>query len=120
MIESTKLAMSHYADFKTRTRRKDFWLFQLATWILAAIALFIDSMIGMSGENGIGPVGALVSLALLVPSISITARRLHDVGYSGWLMLVIFVPLIGGLALLVMSVLPSKPEVNKWGEPANL
>lgn len=56
----------------------------------------------------------LAVLALIVPNISVTVRRLHDAGYSGWFYLLNFVPYVGGIILFIFTLLPSAPP-NQWG-----
>ena len=60
--------------------------------------------------------GGLLSLALLLPILAVTARRLHDIGKSGWLMLIGLIPLIGWLLLIYWYVQPSAEGANDYGE----
>ena len=93
-----------------------FTLFQILTLFGSALAIgFIGEIIGLNVE----------SLALLLiigwvlfhllPSLSVTVRRLHDAGYSGWFLLLNFIPYIGGLILFILTVMDSEPETNRWG-----
>ena len=59
-----------------------------------------------------------LGLAVIVPSLALTVRRLHDVNFSGWMILIGLVPFLGGLALLVFTILPSKPEGQRFDVPA--
>ena len=72
----------------------------------------IDLALGM-GDTG--PVGMIASLVLFLPSIALGVRRLHDIGRTGWWMLLVFIPLIGWLILIVFYCTKSKAEPNKWG-----
>lgn len=79
--------------------------------------VFIDRLIGtFSFETGIGLLGGIYALAVLVPGIAVTVRRLHDTNRSGWWIFIILIPIIGAIALLVFMVLDSKPESNQYGE----
>jgi len=83
----------------------------------------IDNLAGMTfaPEIPYGPVYAIYGLAMLVPSLAVGVRRLHDVGKSGWFYLISFIPLIGLIWLLVLFFTDGKSESNKWGvNPKNL
>jgi uncharacterized membrane protein YhaH (DUF805 family) len=98
----------NFANFSDRARRKQYWMFTLFSVLISiAIAIF-EAFLGTFF------IGALFSLAVLVPSISIAARRLHDTGRSGWWQLIILVPLIGLIVLIVFLVQDSK-EDNEYG-----
>jgi uncharacterized membrane protein YhaH (DUF805 family) len=76
----------------------------------------IDGVLGtFSEEAGIGFLSGIYVLAIIIPSIAVTVRRLHDTDRSGWWFLLSFVPLIGGLVLLVFEVLDSTPGANRYG-----
>lgn len=86
--------------------------------IIISLALgAIDGVTGTySPEAGLGLLGGLYTLAVLLPSIAVTVRRLHDTGRSGWWFLIFLVPVIGAIVLLVFMVLDSKPGQNQYGE----
>jgi len=101
--------LKKYADFNGRARRKEFWMFALISFIIAVILSVVDGMIGV-------PVlGAIYALGVLLPSIAVGARRFHDIGKSGWWLLIGLIPLLGGLILLIFFVLDSNPGDNKYG-----
>ncbi|BBM03905.1 DUF805 domain-containing protein [Microbulbifer sp. GL-2] len=101
-------ALSKYADFTGRARRTEFWMFTLIYIVLSIGVSLLDVLLGA------GFLAILFALALLVPTISITARRLHDTGRSGWWQLLNLIPLIGGIILIIFLILDSTEE-NKWG-----
>ncbi|MBH0026937.1 MULTISPECIES: DUF805 domain-containing protein [unclassified Pseudoalteromonas] len=103
-------AMRRYTDFSGRTRRKDFWMFILFYAIFYVVCAVVDGVIGTAPI-----VTTLFSLAMLIPSISIAARRLHDTGRSGWWQLIALIPLIGAIVLLVFYVLDSHQGENDFG-----
>lgn len=115
--------MNYYMDvlrkyfvFSGRARRKEYWMFFLFNLLATIVLAFIDSAIGMySTENGIGLLSGLYSLAVLIPSIAVGVRRLHDTGKSGWWLLIALVPFIGSIVLLVFFVLDSDPGSNQYG-----
>jgi len=109
-------ALKNYVGFSGRARRKEYWMF---VWfnILVSIVLYVaDKLLGtLDAETGVGLLGALYSLGVLLPSLAVAVRRLHDTGRSGWWLLIGFVPLIGAIVLLVFFVLDSEPGSNAHG-----
>ena len=78
--------------------------------------MIIDSMTGsFSAETGMGLLGGIYSLAIMIPGIAVTVRRLHDTDRSGWWFLIALIPLIGAIVLLVYLVQDSKPGENRYG-----
>ena len=98
---------NHYIDFKGKATRKQFWLFVLFYCIIYCVLAWLTSMDNMIGNISC-VIGVLFVLGLLLPSLAIQIRRLHDIGRSGWWWLIGFVPLIGPIVLLVFFLLPSK------------
>ena len=95
---------------------KKYWSFSLFYVIGLVFALILDSFISLTdsfGEGGL--VYGLFVLASLCPSLAVSVRRLHDIGRSGWYLLVGLVPLIGPLFLIFWCLSDSQPETNKWG-----
>lgn len=113
--------VKQYADFSGRARRKEYWMFVLFNLIIAFVLGFIDGIIGtFDQQSGYGLLGGLYSLAMLIPSLAVGVRRLHDVGKSGWMLLIAFIPLVGAIWLLVLLVTDSKPGDNKYGSNPKL
>lgn len=110
-----QLPLRRYADFGGRSPRAEYWWFALAYLIVLMIAAAIDGVLG----TGFGRVGglfyALVALAAFVPSLAVTIRRLHDLDRSGWWMLLAFIPLIGGIVLLVWFCSRGTVGPNRFG-----
>ena len=103
--EAVKTCFSKYVDFSGRASRSEYWWFVLAYVIVAIVAGFIHEV-----------VYGLVILAFLLPLLAVGARRLHDIGKSGWWLLLGLIPLVG-LVLLYFMVQPSQPENNEYGAP---
>ena len=103
IAEATKLFFTRYADFNGRSRRSEFWWAQLTVGILGGV-------IGMIIPN----LSWIWSLAVLVPSIAISIRRLHDIGKSGWWYLINCLPLVGQIIFLIFACKDSVEE-NQWG-----
>ena len=110
------IAMKKYADFSGRARRTEYWMFSLISSAFIILAVFLENMLGVTFEDsGIGLITLLFSLIVIIPSWSVTVRRLHDIGKSGWWILVNFLPYIGGIILFVFLVTDSQPEDNEYG-----
>lgn len=91
-------------------------MFVLLYIILYIIAMVIDTATGMMNEAaGIGPVSGILSLVLLIPSISVAVRRLHDIDRSGWWYLLFLIPLIGAIVLLIFFVKSGTAGDNRFG-----
>lgn len=115
---------TNYATFAGRARRKEYWGFYLF-WLIAVAALvFVGALVdGMTGNLDVDPermvailvLPGLFVLATIVPGVAITVRRIHDIGLSGWLYLLILLPSVGGLIILVFTLIPSQKYDNKWG-----
>ena len=109
--------LKKYAVFNGRARRKEYWYFVLFHMIISIVLGVIDGLTGsFSGEVGLGLLGAIYALAVLIPSIAVIVRRLHDTDRSGWWILISLIPLIGTIVLIVFLVLDSTPGANRFGE----
>ena len=117
-----------YAIFSGRASRSEYWWWALVSLIVGIVINIITSTgttTNASGTAVTGP-GAIVGLILaviwglgtIVPSVALLARRLHDVNLSAWLILLVLVPFLGGLALLVMTILPSNPAGQRFDQPS--
>lgn len=104
-------ALRKYADFSGRARRTEYWMFMLFYTIFYLILALVGSLLGTE------ILSLLFSLALLVPSLSIGARRLHDTGRSGWWQLLYILPIIGFIVLIVFFVQDSHDENSYGGNP---
>lgn len=114
------LAWQRATDFSGRSRRTEYWMFQLFNFLLAlALGLLAFAAGALSSEqDGFSVFGislGVFGLVSFIPALSITVRRLHDIGKSGWWYLIAFVPLIGGLVLFVFTLLDSDPDRNEYG-----
>jgi len=105
-----------YFTFSGRASRSEYWLCVVAYIVLYIVAMILDFSFGLwSEESGIGTFSAILSVALLVPITAVAVRRLHDTNRVGWWYLIIFVPLIGGIALIVMFCLKGTDGDNRFG-----
>ncbi len=99
---------NHYADFNGRATRQEFWMYILVYVIIYVVLAALNDLLALA-----------YSLALLVPGIAITARRLHDTGLSGWWQLLGLIPLIGWIIIIVLCVRKSNPAGDKYGMPTS-
>lgn len=111
--------LKKYAVFSGRARRKEYWVFTLVSTVISIILGIIDASLGaamgLDDKDGIGLLGALYSLAVLLPSLAVTVRRLHDTGRSGWWILIGIVPCVGFIVLIIFLVQDSQPDANQYG-----
>jgi len=103
--------LKKYAIFSGRSQRAEYWYFFLFNIIISIVLGIISTVVG--DDSSI--LGILYSLAVLIPGIAVSVRRLHDVGKSGWMLLIGLIPLIGAIWLLVLMVTDSNPGDNKYG-----
>jgi uncharacterized membrane protein YhaH (DUF805 family) len=109
--------LKQYADFSGRARRQEYWMFVLFNMIFAIVAMILDNVLGIAMEGiGYGPLYGLYVLAMFIPGLAVGVRRLHDVGKSGWMFLIVLIPFVGGIWLLVLLCTDSQLENNKWGQ----
>jgi uncharacterized membrane protein YhaH (DUF805 family) len=109
-----------YADFNGRARRAEYWLFALLMILISIPFSIIAEIVEATGEMdpataGLFLVFGLAMVGLLIPSLAVTVRRLHDSNRSGWWALIGLIPLIGGLVLFVFAILDGTPGPNRFG-----
>ncbi len=98
-------------DFKGRTGRAQYWYFTLFCFLIGIITGILDGI--LFG----GFLSMIVALGLLLPSLELTVRRVHDLGQPWFWMLIGIIPYIGGIALLIWFCLPGEEKENQWGKP---
>ena len=117
MKEAVISVLTNWNNFTGRACRSEFWYFCLAVFLVSFIISIIEIATGMVDieSGGTGILNIIVFLHILVPSISVTARRLQDRGWSGWWQLLFFT-IVGSPVILVLNILPAKEDENKWGK----
>ena len=106
----TTVLTQKYADFSGRARRSELWWFALAEFVVLGV------LYGLGRASSLFSIlYFLVALALIVPALAVSVRRLHDTGKSGWFVLLSFIPFVGGIILLVFFVQDSAPGDNQYG-----
>lgn len=123
-MEWYRMVWEKYAQFEGRSRRKEYWMFQLINTLVSmalcggSIGLFFAGR-GQSTAIAMGILCGLYGVASFVPSLAVTVRRLHDIGRSGWWLLISLIP-GGGLVVLVFSILDGTRGPNSYGpDPKN-
>ncbi len=123
-MEWMLMPLKRYADFEGRSRRKEYWMFTLL-YVLIMLLPIAMLVVGIAASDkgdgmpvlvslGIGLMGLIV-LACLIPSIAVQVRRFHDQDKSGWLVLLNFIPSIGGLIVLIFMCLEGTRGPNQYG-----
>lgn len=108
--------LKKYAVFSGRARRKEYWYFFLFNFIVEFVLSFIDGFTGTFSKSiGMGLLGGIYTLAVLLPGIAVSVRRLHDTNRSGWWLLIALIPIIGAIVLLVFMVQGSQKGENRYG-----
>ena len=102
--------LKKYAVFDGRARRKEYWMFLLFNLIITFVLYFIERL-----ASGPGVLGGLYDLAVLLPTIAVGVRRLHDTNRNGWWLLIGLIPVIGTIVLIVFMVQDSQPGENQYG-----
>jgi len=108
--QAISTCFSKYADFHGRAARLEYWWFALFNALVSIVASIVDKDV-----IGVPVVQAIVALALIVPTVAVAVRRLHDTNRSGWWLLIAVIPLIGGVALLVWFCLRGTEGDNRFG-----
>jgi len=109
-------ALKKYADFSGRARRKEYWFFVLFNILISVVLTVCDVFVGTySAAASVGILSGIYTLAVLIPGIAVTVRRLHDTGRSGWWILIVLVPIVGWIVLLVFMLINSQPGQNAYG-----
>jgi len=102
--------LKKYAEFNGRARRTEYWTFFLVNFVVTAVLGFLEGLVG-----GPGILALLYGLAVLVPTLAVGLRRLHDTDRSGWWTLIAFVPVIGAIVLLVFLIQDGQPGASRYG-----
>lgn len=114
--DAVKAGFQKFFDFDTRSSRSEYWWWTLFVIMGGIVLAILDAMTSGVGASGFGPLGGLFSLVTLIPGISVTVRRLHDLDKSGWWILINLVPLIGWIIMIVWAATRGNDGPNRFGE----
>ncbi len=110
-MDAIKSVFTQYAGFSGRARRSEYWYFVLFNAVVSGVL----SGIAQSQGGIFTALSTVYSLGVLIPSIAVCIRRLHDIGKSGWYLLFILIPLVGAIILIVWYCKDSMPGENQYG-----
>jgi uncharacterized membrane protein YhaH (DUF805 family) len=109
--QAIKSGLSKYVDFSSRAARSEYWFFTLFTVLVSLATSLVDNVV----LSGTPILNGIATLALLLPGIAVSVRRLHDTDRSGWWMLLIFIPLVGAIVLIVWFCMRGTIGQNRFG-----
>jgi uncharacterized membrane protein YhaH (DUF805 family) len=110
-VEAVQICLSKYTDFSGRASRSEYWYYVLGTFILGII------LMTLSGIMSLFYYVCIIAMILLIsPSLAAATRRMHDIGKSGWFLLICLIPIVG-FAVFYFLAQPSQPEANEYGPP---
>lgn len=120
--------LKRYVDFSGRSRRKEFWSWYLFVMIMYFVLMYLDAALGLGGTAtgyaeggsvGFNMTGGLLTilfvLAVFIPNIAVAVRRMHDIGKSGWMVLIGIIPLIGWIYVIFCYSQPGVAGPNQYG-----
>ena len=113
--DAVRSVLSQYVGFSGRAPRSEYWYWVLFTILISIVAGILDAV--LFSDSGISPLDSIVTLILLLPGLAVSVRRLHDIGRSGWWVLISLVPVIGWILLIVWAATKGEPTENRFGQP---
>jgi len=118
--DAVRRGFQQYATFSGRANRPEYWWWVLFVWLVDVVASILDGIVGTGiGSSGYyGVFGLVVGLALLVPNIAVSIRRLHDTNKSGWMFLLFLIPCAGIIIWIIFMVQEGTPGDNNYGPPS--
>ena len=111
--------INKYALFKGRANRSEFWLFALVNVAISIVYRILVSVLAGSTAATliVSIIFGVIALAILVPGLALSVRRMHDIGKGGGWIFISFVPIIGSIWFLVLCIKEGDPAANRFGEP---
>ena len=115
--EAVKKALGGYCDYKGRSRRSEYWFWVLFCFILGLVLGIIAGILAslLKFPTLINIISGLLSITIFVFSLPLVVRRFHDIGKSGWFVLLGLIPFVGGIIILYFMCQDSQREQNQWG-----
>jgi uncharacterized membrane protein YhaH (DUF805 family) len=114
--QAIELGFRRYADFRGRSSRAEYWYWVLFYFLLSLVLNVLDTAVFLRGPGEPGPFGSIATIVMLVPSIAVSARRLHDIGRTAWWLLIAFLPVIGFIVLLIWFCTRGDNGPNHYGD----
>ena len=117
-MDATKSCLQQYVGFSGRASRSEYW-FAYLSFIVAVMGMFTLSIVSLFVVDALASLMGLLTFGVYIggflPLLAVSVRRLHDLGKSGWMMLLVFVPIVGGILLLVWFVSDGQAHDNQYG-----
>lgn len=117
--QAVRMAFDSYCRFQGRSSRSEYWWWVLFTFILGSALSLLELLLGFSSTAAQATNG-LLSLALLLPGLGLSVRRLHDINKSGWWILLGLIPVVGAIILIIWFARNSEMTENRYGPVPNL
>ena len=124
MLTAARTVLSKYVTFEGRASRSELWWLVLCVFIIFAVTQIIDGAVILLilrfeafQEGGGQPLSSIIALLIILPNIAVGVRRMHDIGRSGWWLLIALIPIIGSLILLFFYIQPCEDGSNQFGPP---
>jgi uncharacterized membrane protein YhaH (DUF805 family) len=113
-IDAIKKGFKGYVVWNARSTRSEYWWWSLFALIVVIVMAILDSIIFGGQFGAVGPLYTISALALFLPGLSVSVRRLHDIDRTGWWLWIMLIPIIGFIVLLVFALLPSAMGPTRW------
>jgi uncharacterized membrane protein YhaH (DUF805 family) len=113
--QAIQAGFTNYFNFKGRSTRSAYWYFVLFLFIVGFVTAIVDVL--LFDARTIGPINGIFSLATIIPSVALSVRRLHDIGRTGWWVLLGAIPIVGWIILIIWACQPTVPQTNEYGPP---
>ena len=107
--------LGHYSDFSGRARRREFWIFMLFIFLTAGLVSFLNLVGDYFSDRALYAAFMCYGVVMWLPAMAVAVRRLHDVGKSGWALLIVLIPIIGVIWLFALMVTKGQQVNNKYG-----
>jgi uncharacterized membrane protein YhaH (DUF805 family) len=114
-VEAIKICFNKYVDFQGRACRAEYWWWTLFAIIVSVVIEVLEGLGNSVSGTQIFSILGLASLALVLPGIAVSVRRLHDLGKSGWWFLIALIPLVGPIILIVWFAGRGAEGNNEYG-----
>ena len=117
MGEAVRRCLTKYVDFTGRAPRSEYWWYLLALWLAFFAAVIVGGI--FAGPEGAEVLPGVIFYGGLLPWLAVNARRLHDIGRSGWWMLIGLIPFVGPIIMIIWAATEGSRQPNEWGPPVS-
>lgn len=113
--DAIKTGFQKYIGFSGRAARSEYWYWVLFVILVQIVAWLIDMTLFGFNTTGVNPIGAFASLALFLPGLAVSIRRLHDIDRVGWWIFLALIPIVGAIVLIYWACLRGTVGANRFG-----